>query len=217
LRGLRIGLMLEAGCGLEVEPETEAAVVAAAQAFSDAGVEVEPIKPFLTRDMLDGLDRFWRARFLDQLVRMAPEQQERVLPYIREWVEEARGYDGLTVFRGSEQVFAMCEQGRDTCAGYDFVLSPVSPVPAFGAEMASPLDDPARPFEHIAFTVAWNMTGQPAASINCGYTASGLPIGLQIIGRRFDDLGVLQMSHAYEQMRPTQRPWPRPWSMQTPA
>jgi aspartyl-tRNA(Asn)/glutamyl-tRNA(Gln) amidotransferase subunit A len=45
--------------------------------------------------------------------------------------------------------------------------------------------------------------------VNAGYTAAGLPIGLQIIGRRFDDLGVLQMARAWEQMRPAQRTWPR--------
>jgi aspartyl-tRNA(Asn)/glutamyl-tRNA(Gln) amidotransferase subunit A len=57
--------------------------------------------------------------------------------------------------------------------------------------------------------VPFNMTEQPAASINCGYTEEGLPIGLQIVGRRFDDLGVLRVSRAYERLRPTQRPWPR--------
>ena len=55
------------------------------------------------------------------------------------------------------------------------------------------------------------MTEQPAASINCGYTADGLPIGLHIVGRRFDDIGVLRLSQAYEAMRPPQRPWPTPW------
>jgi Asp-tRNA(Asn)/Glu-tRNA(Gln) amidotransferase A subunit family amidase len=52
------------------------------------------------------------------------------------------------------------------------------------------------------------MSEQPSASINCGYTASGLPIGLQIAGRRFDDLGVLQVSRAFELLRAGQRPWP---------
>jgi len=47
-------------------------------------------------------------------------------------------------------------------------------------------------------------------SINCGYTGGGLPIGLQIAGQRFDDLGVLRMARAYEAMRPAQRPWPVP-------
>jgi Asp-tRNA(Asn)/Glu-tRNA(Gln) amidotransferase A subunit family amidase len=53
------------------------------------------------------------------------------------------------------------------------------------------------------------MSEQPALSINCGYAASGMPIGLQIAGRRFDDLGVLRVGAAYEAIRPPQRPWPR--------
>ena len=81
---------------------------------------------------------------------------------------------------------------------------------AFAAELPCPTNDSARPFEHIAYTLAFNMSEQPAASVNAGYSAAGLPIGLQIIGRRFDDLGVLQMSRAWEQMRPPQRPWPVP-------
>ena len=62
--------------------------------------------------------------------------------------------------------------------------------------------------EHIGFTVAFNMSGQPAVSVNAGYTSGGLPIGLQIIGHRFDDQGVLQLARAWEQLRPAQRPWP---------
>jgi amidase/aspartyl-tRNA(Asn)/glutamyl-tRNA(Gln) amidotransferase subunit A len=96
------------------------------------------------------------------------------------------------------------------CAPFDVVLSPTAPIPAFAAELPSPTDDPLQPLEHIAFTVPFNMSEQPAASINCGYTRDGLPIGLQIAGRRFDDLGVLRVSHAFEQIRPEPRPWPEP-------
>jgi aspartyl-tRNA(Asn)/glutamyl-tRNA(Gln) amidotransferase subunit A len=52
------------------------------------------------------------------------------------------------------------------------------------------------------------MTEQPASSINCGYSAEGLPIGLQIVGRRFADMDVLRASRWYEQARGPQRPWP---------
>jgi aspartyl-tRNA(Asn)/glutamyl-tRNA(Gln) amidotransferase subunit A len=96
------------------------------------------------------------------------------------------------------------------CNAFDYVISPTSPVPAFPAEHASPTNDPLRQLEHIGFTVPFNMSEQPAASINCGYTASGLPIGLQIAGRRFDDLGVLQVARAFEIIRDEQRPWPEP-------
>jgi Asp-tRNA(Asn)/Glu-tRNA(Gln) amidotransferase A subunit family amidase len=103
---------------------------------------------------------------------------------------------------------AMREAAVSACQPFDFVLTPVSPVSQFPAEWAGPTNDPARPLEHIAFTLPYNMSEQPAASINCGYTSTGLPIGLQIIGHRFDDLGVLQVSRAYEQLRGPQRRWP---------
>jgi len=54
------------------------------------------------------------------------------------------------------------------------------------------------------------MSENPAASINGGYDVSGFPIGVQIIGRRFDDLGVLGMAKAFESMRDPQKPWPKP-------
>ena len=102
------------------------------------------------------------------------------------------------------------EAALQACSAFDYVISPTSPVPAFGAELPSPTNDPLRPLEHIAFTVPWNMSEQPAASINCGYSASGLPIGLQIAGRRFDDVGVMKVARAFEQIRGAQRPWPQP-------
>jgi Asp-tRNA(Asn)/Glu-tRNA(Gln) amidotransferase A subunit family amidase len=91
---------------------------------------------------------------------------------------------------------------------FDFVLSPVSPAVAFAAEWAMPSNDPEHPFEHIAFTLPFNMSEQPAVSVNAGYGSSGLPIGLQLIGHRHDDLGVLRLARAWEQLRGPQRPWP---------
>ena len=94
---------------------------------------------------------------------------------------------------------------------FDFVISPTAPMPAFAAELASPSDDPLHPFPHIGFTVAFNMSGQPAASIPCGFTRDGLPIGMQIVGRRFDDVGVLGLSLAFEALRAGEtRAWPEP-------
>ena len=209
LRGLRIGLMLDAGVGATVEQEVAAAVAAAATLFEAAGAIVEPFAPFLTREMLDGLDLFWRTRSWNDLSALAPDKARLVLPYIDAWARAADGADGLAVYRGFNQIQRMREAGAKAFQPYDFVLSPTAPMPAFAAELPSPTNDPSRPFEHIGFTVAFNMTEQPAASINCGYTAQGLPIGLQIVGRRFDDLGVLRLSRAYERLRPAQRPWPR--------
>ena len=208
LKGLKIGLLLDAGWGLAVTPETRDAVLAAARAFEAAGAIVEPLAPFSTRAMIDGLDRFWRMRSWLDMQALPDARRAKVLPYIRDWVATAAGLVAADVFTGYSQMAALRDAAVSACQPFDFVLSPTSPVPSYAADWASPTNDPALPFEHIAFTVPLNMSEQPALSINCGFTASGLPIGLQIIGQRFDDLGVLQMGLAWEQLRPPMRDWP---------
>jgi len=210
LHGLRLGLMMDAGWGLAVEPQTAAAVQAAARAFEAAGAIVEPMPPFCTREMADGMDRFWRMRLWLELAALPHERRARVLPYIREWVAGAAALTGAQVFDGYCQMGALREAAVRATQAFDFVLSPTSPVPTFPAEWASPVNDPQRPFEHIAFTLPFNMSEQPAASMDCGRTAGGLPIGLQIAGRRHDDLGVLRLARAWERLRPPPPAWPRP-------
>ena len=209
-QGLRFGLQMDAGWGLAVEPEVAAAVQAAARAFEAAGARVEPMAPFMTREMIDGMDRFWRLRSWLDIAALAPQQRERVLPFIRAWAEGAAGIDAAQLFHGYSQMAAMREAAVAACRGFDFVLSPTCPIPSYAAEWPSPTNDPRRPLEHIGFTLPFNMSEQPSASINCGWTAGGLPIGLQITGQRHDDLGVLQAAALYERLRPAQRPWPQP-------
>lgn len=208
VKGLKIGLWLEAGFGQEVGGETLAAVQGAAAALADAGATIVPIKPFLTRAMIDGLDRFWRARGYEDVSRLPPEQQAKILPYIFNWIVTAKDFTGGEVYSGFAQIEAMRNALHAALKDVDFIISPTAPEPSYPAEWASPFNDPQRPFEHIAFTVAANMGGQPAVSINCGYSGGGLPIGLQIIGQAFDDLGVLRLARAYEKMRAPSRPWP---------
>ena len=210
LRGLRIGLLLEAGCGVAVEPEIRAAVEHAARLFERAGAVVAPMQPFMTQAMLDGMDHFWRMRSYADMKALAPSKKAQVLPYIQQWADSAATMDGEAIFRAASQFHATRVAAVNACRAFDYVISPTSPVPAFAAALPSPTNDPLRPLEHIGFTVPFNMSEQPAASINCGYTSTGLPIGLQIAGQRFDDLGVLQVSRAFELIRDSQRPWPQP-------
>ncbi|WP_225768363.1 amidase [Inquilinus sp. Marseille-Q2685] len=207
-KGLRIGLMMEIGAGLGLDPEVGEAVTAAARLLEAAGAVVEPVPAILTREMLDGLDDFWRARSWDDVEKLPEESRAKILPYIRAWAESGARRSGLAVIRGFNQTMAIRKAAAALFASLDFVLSPTAPVARFPAEWASPVDDPEKPFEHIGYTVPWNMSEQPAVSINCGYTRAGAPIGLQIVGRRFDDLGVLRLAKAYEDRRGPQRPWP---------
>jgi len=208
IRGLRLGLWLDAGWGSPLDPEVRALIEGAANAFEAAGAIVEPVAPFTSRAMADGMDAFWRMRAWLEISALPVERQARVLPYIRHWAAGGAALSGAQVFGGYSQMGALRDAAVAATKRFDFVLAPVSPVVSFPAELASPLDDPERPFEHIAFTLPFNMSEQPAASINAGYSQTGLPIGLQLIGHRHDDLGVLRLARAWEHLRGPQRPWP---------
>jgi aspartyl-tRNA(Asn)/glutamyl-tRNA(Gln) amidotransferase subunit A len=207
-RKLRIGLMFDLGVGQALENDVRDVAAKAARAFEAAGAEVTEVPSVLTREMLDGLDSFWRARSWDDLSKLAPKDRAKALPYIYKWAEAGANLSGVDVIRGFNATMAIRTAAAKLFADVDYVISPVSPVVNFAAELASPINDPAKPFEHICYTVPWNMAENPAASINGGYSAKGFPIGVQIIGRRFDDLGVLRMAKAFEAMRGPQKPWP---------
>jgi aspartyl-tRNA(Asn)/glutamyl-tRNA(Gln) amidotransferase subunit A len=209
-KGLRIGLMMDAGCGLPVDAEIAAAVQAAARRFEAEGAQVAPVGPVLNRAMLDGLDDFWRMRAWLDITALPEERRTKVLPYIRAWAEGGAGLSGERVFRGYSQMGAMRDAAVAAIQGFDVLLTPTSPVPSYAADWAGPTNDPARPFEHIAFTVPFSMSEQPAASIDCGATAAGRRIGLQIVGHRHDDLGVLRVARLWERLRPAAPPWPSP-------
>src|SRR6266404_1583117 len=210
LRKLRIGLMLDLGVGQALEQDVRDVAVKAARAFEAAGAVVTEVPGVLTREMLDGLDAFWRARSWDEdLSGLTPAERARALPYIYKWAETGAKLTGVDVIRGFNATMAIRSAAAKLFADIDYVVSPVSPVVNFAAELASPINDPAKPFEHICYTVPWNMSENPAASINGGFSKSGFPIGVQIIGRRFDDLGVLGMAKAFEGLRGPQKPWPK--------
>jgi len=207
-RKLRIGLMLDLGVGQTLEQDVRGIAVKAAKAFESAGAVVHEVEGVLTREMLDGFDNFWRARLWDDLSKLAPAERGKALPYILRWAERGAKLSGVEVIRGFNATMAIRAAAGKLFAELDYVISPVSPVVKFGAELAAPLNDPDKPFEHICYTVPWNMAENPAVSINGGFDAGGFPIGVQIIGRRFDDIGVLGMAKAFEGLRGAQRPWP---------
>jgi aspartyl-tRNA(Asn)/glutamyl-tRNA(Gln) amidotransferase subunit A len=207
-RKLRIGLMLDLGVGQALEKDVRDVAVAAARAFEAAGADVTEVPSVLTREMLDGLDNFWRARSWDDLAKLNPAERAKALPYIYKWAESGAKLSGVDVVRGFNATMAIRSAAAKLFADVDYVISPVSPVVNFAAELASPINDPTKPFEHICYTVPWNMAENPAASINGGYNTKGFPIGVQIVGRRFDDIGVLRMAKAFEAMRGPQKPWP---------
>ena len=209
-RGLKIGLHLDAGCGMPVEAETKAAIEAAAKLFADAGAVVRPVPAFMTGEMLNLQDIFWRARSWNDFAALSPEKQARVLPFIAKWCHGGADLSGRDVIRGVNNYMAIRAAAVKAIQPFDFILSPTSPVPTFPAEWEMPSNSVERAMDHIGFTMPYNMSEQPASSINCGYTSDGKPIGLQIAGHRFDDDGVMRLSLWFERARGPQKPWPTP-------
>lgn len=213
VKGKRVAVITDMRVGREVQSDVAAATWECGQLLEQHGARVEPIAPFLTRAMLDGICGFFEARSHADIARMPDATRAKILPFIVQWAtHRARRFSGEAVMNFYAQVMAMREATVAATHEFDFVISPVCPIPAFEAEYCCPDNDPERALEHIAFTVPYNMSEQPAASINWTYSTHkktiGLPIGVQVAGRRFDDLGVLQLSRLIEQIRPSQRPWP---------
>lgn len=208
-KGLRIGLLTDMKAGWSVEPDIVRTVHDAARALERAGAHVEPLDSFMTPEMLDGVQRFFEARSCNDILALSPASRASVLPFIVEWATwRASQFSGADVMRAYNQIHAMREAAVLACTPFDFVLSPTAPIARYPAEHACPGNDPHRALDHIAFTVAWNMSEQPAAAINWRFDDQGLPLGVQVIGRRFYDVGVLRMARLIEQLRPAQRGWP---------
>ena len=211
VKGKRIGLLLDAGVGMPVDPEVKAAVENVAKYFAGEGAVVEPVQGVdVTRDP--------RRASIHSSVRGPGATSSCCRPSNAPRFMLTRASGPRAAESSPASMSSAASTRAWSCAGLQRFCSARSTIlsrrplrsPRFAAERASPGDDPEHPFEHICFTVPWNFTEQPAVSINAAFTTSGLPIGVQIIGRRFDDHGVLNMAKAWETARGPITNWPKP-------
>jgi len=202
VRGAKVAVQLESGAGMDVDPEVQAAIRAAADLYSDAGAEIVELAPFIDDKVLVDIDLFWRVRFWRTYVAMTPAEKTLVLPFISTWVHGGADVSGRRVLESYDAISELRRITVEATLPFDAVLSPVSPVAAFPAEWPMPWGHEDHGMDHIAFTLPYNMSGQPASSVNAGFTADGRTIGLQIAGRRFADHEVLRHSAWFEAARP---------------
>jgi len=206
LKGLRLGLLCDMGFGLSASTEVREAVEKGAAVFEDAGVVVEPIDPVFDFDPHGAIERYFMIRTYLEYTALPEDLRSLVLPYIRQWCSGAAELSAIEAMRDQVTIEQTKAILLALFADYNYVVSPVMPVSGFAAEALGA--DPDHPIAHLGFASLYNQTGQPAASICCGFAQNDLPIGMQIIGQRFDDSGTLQLSHAYEQRRELDMPWP---------
>jgi aspartyl-tRNA(Asn)/glutamyl-tRNA(Gln) amidotransferase subunit A len=142
---------------------------------------------------------------------LTDDERVQLDPGLLEIMEQAAAWDLNDYMQAVQDRAALGRHMREFHRKYDLLLTPTLPVPAFGAgeEVADAAQ--TRWTDWAAFTYPFNLTQQPAASIPCGFTSDGLPAGLQIVGRMYDEPTVLRAARAYETRRPPVMPEePRP-------
>jgi aspartyl-tRNA(Asn)/glutamyl-tRNA(Gln) amidotransferase subunit A len=203
VKGLRLGWSPDFGYAA-VDPEVVQAASKAAQAFTELGGQVEeakialhePFAPFWT---------VWTANAYAGYGHLLEQQGDQLTEYARRSIQHGSTVTGADYARALLAIEQFKAQFRALLQTYDLLITPTMAVPAFpiGQQPKTIAGQEVDPFwGFLPFTFPINMIGYTAASIPCGFSADGLPIGLHIIGRYGDEATVLQASAAFEQARP---------------
>lgn len=207
--GVRIAFSPDLGYST-VHAEVARQVASGAEVFCETGASVERVD-------LDWEDPYecWKVFFYGaaaaRLGRELDQHGDLLDPGLRPAVEEAVKLTGLESSAAIVARDEFWQRVRVLFESYDLLVTPTLAVPPFpvGQDNATPLtDEPQGELQWTQFTYPFNLTGQPAVSVPCGWTDEGLPIGMQIIGRRFDDALVLRAARAFEIARPWHDRWP---------
>ncbi len=200
IRGARIAFSPRLGWVERVDPQVEQTVSRAAQRFTELGANVAQADP-------PGGDpsSFFRALYFSGagflLADYPPEKLELLDPNLRAIVEESRSITRKDFQQATAARAAYGGAMKAFMQDYDFLVTPTIAVPPFDTPHVTPFDPNGKLWmEWTPFTYPFNLTQQPAASVPCGFTTEGLPIGIQIVGRMGDDARVLQASHALEKL-----------------
>ena len=199
--GMRIAFSPRLGFAT-VDPEVAALVSTAAHTFADLGARVELVDPAVA-DSVEAFHVLWFAGAAASVAPLSAEQRARLDPALLDICEQGARGSAL------DYVFATgvrAELGRvmgEFHEHFDLLLTPTMPITAFEAGVEVPGGWPApRWTSWTPFTYPFNMTQQPAASLPCGFTKAGLPVGLQVVGPKHADARVLAACRAFEQARP---------------
>jgi len=199
-KGVRVAVFKD--MGLPWEPEVKSAVRAQGKIFESLGCIVEEDEPdFHDADECFVAWRHWSTElaFGDLLATHGDQLNE----YIHWHVEEGRKLKGPYLSRMEAKRTALYQRVRQFFEKYEFLVLPVNQVLPFDVKTHYPTEIAGVRMESY---IAWmksayyiSTTGNPAISVPCAFSASGLPIGIQIVGRHHDDWGVLQLGYAFEQ------------------
>jgi len=213
VRGLRVGVIRELTLGDDTDAEMRDGVLAATKVLAGLGAAVEdvslPLVPRAGAAFMAVCDSEGAGRHLQTLRARGADYDEGTR---RRLLTAALLPAGL-VHKAQQARAAIRAQIYDALTRYDVLVAPTSPRPAPTiASYTAPITSKAQAITHFftrrSFPTPASLAGVPAMAVPCGFSAAGLPLSLQIIGRRFEDATVLRVGHAYEQATTwhTQRP-----------
>jgi aspartyl-tRNA(Asn)/glutamyl-tRNA(Gln) amidotransferase subunit A len=198
VKGLRIAFSPDLGY-VKVDPEIAAAVKRAVKQLKAMGAKVTVIDPGFA-DPANCFRVLWWSAAGSLAGALPPEKKALLDPGLADVVKQSQSITVADIFEANKQRGLLGTQMRLFMENYDVLITPTLPVPAFGAGLLQPADpdNMGKWVNWTPFTYPFNLTQQPAASVPCGFTKAGLPIGLHVIGRMFDDGTVLRVCAAYE-------------------
>jgi len=198
---VRIAYLPDLG-GLPVDPRVASIIMAGVGVLESLGCAVEEASPdFSNADEVFKILRAWeratvRSRLLEQ-------HRDLIKSTVVAEIEMGLKLEAGDVGKAEEMRTAYFNRVNTFMNTYEFMVMPVNQVPPFDASTEYPTDINGVPMESY---IDWmkscyyiSSLGHPAASVPCGFTPEGLPVGIQIVGRHHDDFGVLQLANAFEQ------------------
>ena len=186
-----------------VEAETRAICATAARVFSDIGLAVDEASPKLDDPSWILATLYGGGQAGAHAVR-SPEQKAQMDPELVKYAEASAGLTVIEYVRAVAARQALVDTLRRFFERYDLLITPTVCLPPFPLGIVGPREVAGREVTHLGWTLCYpfNYSGQPAISVPAGWTAGGLPVGLQIIGRRGEDALVLRVAAAFEALRP---------------
>ena len=203
IAGLRVAYSPDLGHA-RVDPNVAALVADAAGVFEELGANVEEAAPPFGPDGPELIRFFWAAHVL-RYAHFLPEWEDRMDPGLVACIRDAERYSAGEYVNMRQRKLDYVFSAHRWFDDWDLLLTPAVSVAAFPADRLQPPHWPRHDWDWTVwaeFSYPFNFSGDPAASVPCGFTEDGLPVGLQVVGKRFADLTVLRASAAFEAVRP---------------
>ncbi len=202
LRGVRIAFSPTLGFYQHLHPEIAASLEQVAQTLADLGARVVRQDPGFA-DPMDAFEVIFYGGAANALRDLGDNARAQMDPALIEVAEDAARLSMLDYMAATNARAALIEQTDKFHEDYDLLLTPSLPLPAFTAGQDVPDGWHSKRWPSwTPYTYPFNLTGQPAISVPCGFTQDGLPIGMQLVGARHQDALVLRAGHLYQCANP---------------